>query len=93
MANLQIKNLPEELHEELRRRAHDEGMTVRDYVLRLIQHDQARPTKAEWWARIRALPPVDLGRPAAELIAEDRAEREAQWEERLQEFLRSDRPA
>lgn len=93
MANLQIKNLPADVHEELRRRAEAEDMTVRDYVLRLLQHDQARPTRAEWWARIRARPPVDLGRPAAELIAEDRAEREAQWEERLQEFLRTDRPA
>lgn len=33
MGNLQVKNVPTELHEELRRRAAESGSTVRDYVL------------------------------------------------------------
>jgi plasmid stability protein len=75
MANLQIKDLPEELHEELRRRARLEGITVRAYVLRLIEADQELPTKSEWLAQIRERRPVDIGGPAADLINADREER------------------
>lgn len=77
VANLQIKALPEDLHAELRRRAASEGIAVRTYVLRLIEADQALPAAAEWWGRVRSRRPVDVGRPVAELIAEDRAARHA----------------
>ena len=52
MANLQIKNVPEPLHEELRRRAAQTQQTVRDYVLQLIVADQRRQTTADWLERI-----------------------------------------
>jgi hypothetical protein len=76
MANLQIKGLSDEVHEELRRRARMEGMTVRAYVQRLIEIDQALPPRAEWFGRVRSRRPVDIGRPVAELVADDRAERQ-----------------
>ncbi|MGI9119487.1 MAG: hypothetical protein ACR2G7_05095 [Acidimicrobiales bacterium] len=75
MGNLQIKDLPEEVHEELRRRARLEGMTVRSYVQRMIEADQALPPRSEWFARVRAQRPVDPGVPIAELVAADRASR------------------
>ena len=50
MANLQVKDLPDPLHEELRRRARLEGITVRTYVLRLIEADQQVPARADWLA-------------------------------------------
>ncbi|MBA3621516.1 MAG: hypothetical protein H0W51_04235 [Euzebyales bacterium] len=76
MGHLQVKNVPEDLHAELRRRARLEGETVRDYVLELIERDQRLPTKREWLERVRRRETVRLDRPVAELIAEDREERD-----------------
>ena len=73
MSNLQIKDLPEDVHEELRQRARYEGTSVRSYVLQLILEDQQLEPRQLWLARVRARRPVDLGRPVAELIAQDRA--------------------
>ncbi len=75
MGNLQIKGLPERLHEELRRRARMEGLTVRTYVERLIVADQALPPRAEWFTRVRSRRPVDIGRPIADLVRDDRDRR------------------
>lgn len=75
MANLQIKDLPDDIHEELRRRARMEGMTVRGYVERLIAADQALPSRLEWFARIRARRPIAIDRPVADLLRDDRTER------------------
>ena len=78
MANLQIKNLPPEVHEELRRRAGAEGTTVRDYVVRLLKFDQAFPPRHRWLDEVLTRPRIDPGRPAAELIEDDRAGRDAE---------------
>jgi plasmid stability protein len=83
MANLQIKNLPEDLHAELRRRARLDGVTIRDYVFGLIRNDQALAHKRDWLHRMRARRPVPLDRPTAELIAQDRAERDAEMDRRM----------
>lgn len=72
LANLQIKGLPDNVHEELRRRARMEGLTVRAYVERLIAADQALPPPSEWFARIRSRRPVDIGGPVADLVQKDR---------------------
>ncbi|MDX6648474.1 MAG: hypothetical protein QOJ97_425 [Solirubrobacteraceae bacterium] len=84
MANLQIKNMPEEMHEELRRRAKLRHVTVRDYVLDLIARDQKMTTMREWLEGIARLDPIDIGDvTAAELIAEGRAERDAELARRI----------
>ncbi len=75
MANLQVKDLPESVHEELRRRARLEGVTVRTYVINLIEDDQSRPPRGEWFARLRHRRPVDVGGPVADLVRADREER------------------
>lgn len=75
MANLQIKDVPDQVHDELRRRARMSGSTMRDYVLRLILADQATPSREEWLARIRARPRIELDRSVADLVAADRAAR------------------
>jgi hypothetical protein len=76
VATLQVKDVPEDLHRELRRRADLEGLSIRDYLLRLIRNDQQRPPMTEWLARLRQLEPLDLGAPAAELVQADRAARD-----------------
>lgn len=76
MANLQIKNLPDEVHAELRRRAGAEGITLRDYVLRLIVADQELPSRHEWLTRVRARRSVPLTESTAAAVAHDRASRD-----------------
>lgn len=48
MATLQVKNLPGELHARLRQRAASEGVTLSDYVTRLLRRDLDRPSMREW---------------------------------------------
>lgn len=78
MATLQLKNVPQTVHDEVGRRARDRGWTVRDYLLDLIERDQQFPTREEWLLRIRRLRPIKTGPSAAELIQESRDEREQQ---------------
>lgn len=75
MANLQIKDLPESLHAELRRRAHLEGVTVRAYVLDLIQRDQVQPARSEWFERVGRLTAVEVDGPVADVVRADRESR------------------
>lgn len=78
MGNLQIKNVPEDVHDELRRRASKRRMTVRDYLLEMIERDQATPTMDEWLKLVAADPKVDIpAGEAARLIREGREERGA----------------
>jgi hypothetical protein len=73
-----VKDVPEDLHEALRRRALEQGMTLADYVLDLIRRDLGLPSRREWFERLATREPVKL-RPgeAADMIRAERAEREA----------------
>jgi plasmid stability protein len=73
MPNLQVKNVPEELHERLRKRARHEGRAIRDVVLEAVRRDLDRVAFRE---RLVLRERVDLGRPAARALDEVRAERE-----------------
>jgi hypothetical protein len=86
VGNLQIKGLPEELHERLKERAAEAGMTQRDYVLKLIERDLRVPSKAEWLQRVRARSPVP-GVDGAEAVRESRAERIDELNARVDERL------
>jgi plasmid stability protein len=79
MGAIQVKDVPKDLHEALRRRAIEQGMTMADYVLDLIRRDLGLPSRREWFERLATREPVNL-RPgeAAEIIRAERAEREAQ---------------
>jgi len=84
MSNLQVKNMPDELFGELRRRAAQSGLTVRDYVLQLIEADQRLPTAGEWLEELRAQPPVVLtAADVVNAVAEGRTRRDDELPERL----------
>jgi antitoxin FitA len=77
VSTLQIRNFPDDLKERLRERAGRVDLTMSDYVIQLVSNDLARPTFDEMLARLDALPPRDdLPFTAADLVAEDRAERD-----------------
>jgi antitoxin FitA len=78
MGAIQVKDVPEELHEALRRRAIEEGMSLADYVLDLIRRDLGLPSRREWFDRLATREPVNLPPgAAAEALHAERAEREA----------------
>lgn len=76
MKNVQVRNVPPDVHEKLRNRARNEGMTMSDYVLKLIERDLELPTMREWLALVSEQEPVEID--AAEAVREARAEREAE---------------
>jgi hypothetical protein len=76
MSIIQVKNVPSAMHSELRRRAGQEGMTIRDYVLKLIEKDQRLPSKADWLDRVAELEPVPVSQSAAEVVREAREDRD-----------------
>lgn len=71
---IQVRNVPDRLHKELKRRAALRKQTLTDYVQDVLEQEVARPPAEEVFARIRADEPIDIGRPAAEIIREAREE-------------------
>ena len=51
-------------------------MTLTKYVQDILEREVARPPADEVFDRIEASPAVTLGRPAADLIRDERAERD-----------------
>ena len=75
MADLQVKHVPEALHEKLRVRAGAEGPSLSQYVLRALERDVARPSMRDWLDTRSGREPAELG--SVDVTAEIRAVREA----------------
>jgi antitoxin FitA len=73
---IQVRNVPDRLHRELVRRARRRGQTLTRYIQDVLEREVARPPAEEVFDRIEAAPPVTLGRPATDLIHEERAAQE-----------------
>jgi plasmid stability protein len=73
MANLQVKNLPDILHQRLRRYAQKHHRTISDIVLEAIEREMARH---EWREKLSRRPTTDLGGSAASLLEQERQQRE-----------------
>ena len=76
MGAIQVKNVPEELLEALRRRAAREGMDLQSYLLQVIRRELAVPSETEWLEELRAQPTVSGLPPAAEMLQASREDRE-----------------
>lgn len=88
MGSIQIKNAPDDLHEQVRVRAAERSMTVRDYVLDVVRRDLARPTLDAWLQRVHHSPTTAVSADeVVALIREGREEREVGL------MRRFDRPA
>lgn len=73
MANLQVKNLPESLHQRLRKLAQTHNRTISDIALEALERETARQ---EWRERLAQRPATDLGDTAASLLEMERQQRE-----------------
>ena len=80
MATLHISNVPDELHERLRRHARKTNGTMRGIVLAAIEKELER---SEWRERMANRPVIDPGISAARMIEEARAERDRELDEAL----------
>jgi hypothetical protein len=74
MANIQVKNIPEKLHNRLRRYAREEDCTLGEIVLAAIEREVAR---REWRKRFSCRPSTQLGSSAAELLGQERRQRDS----------------
>ena len=75
--NLQVRNVPPELHERLRRHARARNRSMGEVVLDAVEHELARQ---EWHERFARRPVTDLGVTAASLLEEARGDRDTQFE-------------
>ena len=73
MANLQVKNVPDALHQRLRRYAEKHHRTISDIALEALEREMAR---SEWHERHSQRPATDLGDPAASLLEQERQQGE-----------------
>jgi plasmid stability protein len=69
---IQIRHVPDDVHETLKARAADAGMSLSDYLLAEITRSAHRPTVAEVIERLRALPPLEVGEDSADIIRRGR---------------------
>jgi hypothetical protein len=74
---IQVKQVPDEIHDAVRRRASAQGMTIGEYVLSLHREDLALPMQSEWFARVAGRTPVRRVDTAAAVRAA-RRERDAE---------------
>ena len=69
MANIQVKNVPEKLHNQLRRHAREKGCTLGEIIVEAIKREVSR---REWHKVFRAARSTQLRTSAAQLLEEER---------------------
>jgi antitoxin FitA len=70
---VQIRNVPDLLHRNLKARAAHLGQTLSDYLLAELERLAARPTRDDMLARLHSRKRVGLKTPAAVVIRQERA--------------------
>jgi hypothetical protein len=75
MANIQVKNIPEKLHNQLRRYAREQDCTLGEIVLEAIEREVSR---REWHKRFSTRTPTQLRNSAAKLLEEERRRRDTE---------------
>jgi plasmid stability protein len=70
--NIQIRNVPEDLHRTLKARAARMGMSLSDYLLSEVEHIAERPTVRELMERLATRDPVRVNESSAEIIRRHR---------------------
>jgi plasmid stability protein len=74
---IQIRNVPEDLHRDLKVRAARAGMTLSDFLLAELRALAVRPTMREWLDQSAAWEPVEVSESPAEALAGERSRRAA----------------
>jgi hypothetical protein len=68
---IQLRKVPTDLHDRLRRKAEEAQVSLNEYVLQVLEREAGQPSTAEWLASLADREPVpDLD--ATALLAETR---------------------
>ena len=73
MGNLQVKNIPEDLHERLRLHARENRCSISTIVLAAVERELAR---RDWRKRLAQRPQTNPGVEASALLTEERSIRD-----------------
>jgi plasmid stability protein len=74
--HIQIREIPDETHRKLKARAAAEGVSMTEYLKRLIDQDLKRPQWAAIKARMTSIAPLDIsGEDIVAMIREERDSR------------------
>jgi plasmid stability protein len=72
---IQVRDVPEQMHNILKARAAREGMSLSDFLKRELERTVERPTMREWLERTRQAKPIPTKRSAAQVVRELRDDR------------------
>lgn len=72
MKTIQIRNVPDELHGQLKARAALDGRSLSDFALSELTRTLERPTRTAWLTRLASREPFDVPGGTAELIRRER---------------------
>ena len=72
---IQIRDVPDELHLRVRRRAEEAGMTLSDFLKQELVRLAEQPTVREVRERVQALSPIEYPLSSAALVREERDRR------------------
>jgi antitoxin FitA len=76
MPHVQIRNMPEDMHRTFKVRAAQKGMSLSEYLLSELRPIAELPTLEEWVDEVRSRPGVVLEKSAADIIREEREQRD-----------------
>jgi antitoxin FitA len=69
---IQIRDVPDDLHRELKKRAEEKSLSLSDYLKFELKRMAERPTWEELGERIRQREPVHFSEPIEDIIRGDR---------------------
>lgn len=72
VTNLQIRNVPDDVHRQLKARAARAGQSLSEYALAELQRSLERPTRVEFLERLASRRPVDVHGESAQLVRNER---------------------
>ncbi len=67
---IQVKDVPEQVHNILKARAAREGMSLSELIKRELERAAERPSMREWLERTQQAKPISTKRSAAQIIRE-----------------------
>ena len=73
--HVQIRSLPESTHRKLKMKAAERGLSISDFLRRLIDEELEKPSWDEIRERVRKLPPIELAETSASIIRRERDSR------------------
>ena len=76
MSTLQVKNIPDDLRERLQRQARRCKTTIDDVLLTALEREAQR---LEWNENLAASEPANFKTPPSEILAQERAQRDADF--------------